>query len=104
MPDPSEHSQHVSEFVDDRWNEIVAEFNGHANDEISPTQKRLTRGVLRAIGYANEDAKARLEQHEADHHSDEDASGRGRAAGIGAGATATVAGAIEGALHLLGFR
>ena len=65
MTTPSEHSRNVSKFVDDRWSEILADLNG---DELTPQQVKLTRGVLRALGYVDEDERMRLADHLDAHH------------------------------------
>ena len=97
MTTPSEHSRNVSKFVDDRWEEIEADLNG---DNISPQQRKLTRGILRAVGYADEDERARLQAHIDEHHVS--AWARWRRGRLEPQEVTLLVGVIGGAVALLG--
>lgn len=65
MPDPSEHSEHVTEFVNARMQDLEDAVNG---DELSHTDRLMMKMVFRGQGYVREDCRARLDEHENRHH------------------------------------
>ena len=60
MPDPSEHSKRVDDFVEARWRDVKNDLNG---DTVTEREAKLARGIIRAIGYLREDSITWRDDH-----------------------------------------